>query len=202
LKRIVIALIKRWGSAAAKKRVWDAEYSSGKWSYNGNASVGEKRDSIYDFLRKYGTDGNILDLGCGNGMTSLEMSNCFLYYLGVDVSAIAIEKARSAVASRQDRADKVFFTVGDIARFTPAKPYSVILFRESIYYIPQGQIKNVIIRYSNALSINGVLIARLCDRVKYKPIIQILTTHLDLVEEYEQPGSLTTIIVCRCRVSP
>ncbi len=130
-------------------------------------------------------------------MTPLEMPNGFHDYFGVDISAVAIEKARTTLANERDRADKVQFAVGDIAIFKPIQLHSVILFRESLYYVPKIHIREVLHRHSLALAPNGVFIVRLCDKMKYKWIVQVLKKDFDLVEEYQPTDSPMTIIVVR-----
>jgi SAM-dependent methyltransferase len=196
MRRIIAALMKRWGSSAAKQRVWDSEYKTGKWTYDRKGHNNEANEPIYRFLEKYGTGGTILDLGCGSGMTALEMKNTFREYVGVDVSDIAIQKARAALSEELSRAKKVRFFVSDIATFEPDGQFSIILYRESIYYVPQHKIKAMLDRYCSHLLTGGVFIVRLCNRDKYKGIISLLEGSLRIIEKYASQDSTTTILVC------
>ena len=103
IRKILSAIVKRWGSSLAKQRVWDSEYKAGQWTYSRGGPNNEAREPIYEFIEKYGANGSILDLGCGSGMTALEMKNNFVEYIGVDVSEVAIEKARLALSKEADR---------------------------------------------------------------------------------------------------
>jgi len=156
----------------------------------------EGSEPIYRFLKHYGKGGSILDLGCGSGMTALEMTINFDDYLGVDVSEVAIEKAREVIAKEADRVPKVRFTVSDIFTFTPLGKFSVILFRESIYYVPEHRIKSMLDRYSAHLIPTGVLIVRLCDRYRYKNIATILQRHFQGKELFAANDSSMSIFVC------
>src|ERR1039457_6827003 len=128
IRKIISAIIKRWGSTSAKELVWDSEYRVGKWDFANGRPSDVARDPIYGFLETYGAGGSVLDLGCGDGMTALEMKNNFEEYVGVDVSGVAIAKARVALTEEADRAGRVRFIASDISTFEPPSNFSVILF--------------------------------------------------------------------------
>jgi SAM-dependent methyltransferase len=199
LRRISSAIRKRWGNQSAKQSAWDSEYSSGKWSYTRSSNNKEADDPIYGCLEKHGAGGSILDLGCGGGMTALEMKNNFGEYLGVDVSEVAVEKARSVLSKEADRAEKIQFMVSDIFTFEPPHGFSVILFRESIYYVPHRQIKGMLERYMAHLLPGGVLIVRLCDGLRYKGIVKVLEKEFDGEKVFTASDSRMCIIVCSPR---
>jgi len=199
IQRIANALIKRWGTATAKQRVWDSEYKTGRWTYQRGGQNNESREPVYGFLEKYGAGGSILDLGCGSGMTALEMRNNFREYLGVDISEIAVGKARVELCKEIDRAHKTRFFASDISSFQPDRKFSVILFRESIYYVPQHQIGQMINRYCSHLGPGGVFIVRVCDKYAYKGIIRLLETNLQVTDTYFAQDSKMVILACSPR---
>jgi len=53
-------LIHRYGTERLKKRLWNRDYSRGRYGYC--SSTG---DFLYSFLVEHARDGRILDLGCG-----------------------------------------------------------------------------------------------------------------------------------------
>jgi SAM-dependent methyltransferase len=193
--RLIAGITKRWGSQTAKQRVWDAEYRSGKWD-----SGGSKRsvvpDPIYQVLDRYSVGARILDLGCGAGLTTFEMRSAFREYVGVDVSDVAIASANRDASLDPTYAAKTRFCVGDISDFAPVGAFDVILFRESIYYLPTHQIKKALDHYGLSLSENGVFIFRLCNRYKYSAIVDLLERNLRIHEKFTPDGSKTVIIVC------
>jgi SAM-dependent methyltransferase len=196
MRNLLVSLTKRWGSLAAKQRVWNSEYKRGKWDY-----ISEKQpvahDQIYEFLNRYAREGRVLDLGCGTGVTALEMTSGFSEYVGVDVSNIAIENANRLASLDLERGGKIQFHVGEIASFVPTGQFAVILFRESLYYIPLQNIRKTLIHYSSFLSRNGVFIVRLCNRHKYIAIIDLLNKDFDIEEKWMSEDSNATIVVCR-----
>jgi SAM-dependent methyltransferase len=191
--RLVASITKRWGSQTAKQRVWDTEYKSGKWDVE-SAQLADA-DPIYGFLNRCGVDARILDLGCGGGVTALEMTSQYREYVGVDVSDVAVGSATRAASLDPERAGRTSFCVGDIADFVPSGKFDVILFRESIYYLPSHQMKKALNHYSSFLSENGVFIVRLCNRHKYTSIIELLEKNLHIHEKYTPEDSKTAILV-------
>lgn len=196
LRKIATAISKRWGSPDAKRQTWDLEYASGKWTYDRAGINNERQEPIYSYLERYGNDGSVLDLGCGSGMTALEMKNNFREYTGVDVSEVAVNKARSLLSEEADRCGKVRFFAADIYSFVPDRRFSVILFRESIYYVPQHRIKAMLQRYRAHLLDDGVFIVRLCDTNRYKGIIRIVESNFRMIEKYTPRNSSAVVLVC------
>jgi len=84
--------LKSYGPSTLKKRLWDAEFEGGKWNFIDDT----RGDCVYGYLEKYGRQGSILDLGCGQGNTANELvDSAYRTYVGVDISEAALEKGRS-----------------------------------------------------------------------------------------------------------
>jgi SAM-dependent methyltransferase len=191
IRNIITAIVKRYGSTEAKKKVWDAEFARGKWKYLEE----DGQDPIYDCLNRYANSGKLLDLGCGTGITG-NFINRTLYatYTGVDISGNAIKEARERVDP--ERNEKNNYVTADIARYIPEGKFSVILFRESIYYLPESDVKNILTRYRDCLDQQGVFIVRLHDKLKFAGIVKIIEHAFNLIEKIDiQPGG--NIIVFR-----
>ena len=171
IKRVVNSrTLKRWGNTSIQKTIWDQEFVNGQWDYLDHT----QNDSIYHFLQKYSNNGSILDLGCGSGNTGNEMDiSKYDNYTGVDISESAIERAltRSRINGRQDKNE---YVCDDISKYEPRKRYDIILFRESIYYLPKFKIKRVLNRYDDYLKETGVFIVRMCDQKRYRSIVRLI----------------------------
>src|ERR1700679_383727 len=122
-------LLKRYGPSGMKKLFWDREFASGKWDFIDN-TVG---DPIYSHLERYVGHGSILDLGCGPGNTATELASPYQKYVGVDISEVALEKARQKTAET-GRTGRNQFACSDFLSFDPGDKFDVILFRESMYH--------------------------------------------------------------------
>jgi len=84
------ALCKRYGPPFLKRKIWDREFSSGKW---GTGDLADCHSAIIPVLEKYARGGNILDLGCGWGKTGLVLDpSTYSEYLGVDISDVAVDR--------------------------------------------------------------------------------------------------------------
>ena len=179
IKRVIeTKILKRWGSTSTKKTIWDEEFAIGQWDYIDHT----RDDVIYLFLDKYSNNGSILDLGCGSGNTGNEIDvSKYESYTGVDISENAIQRAliRSKNNHRQDKNE---YVCDDISLYVPSKRYDIILFRESIFYLPKTKIKDVLKGYSYYLKEKGVFIVRMCDRKKYESIIRLIEKYYHVLE--------------------
>lgn len=183
-------ILKKWGKPSTAKAIWDEEFARGQWEFLENTS----EDIIYGFLEKFVNKGSILDLGCGSGNTGNELAvSLYSRYTGVDISEVAIQRAiaRSIKNGRHERNE---YVCNDIASYSPQMRYDVILFRESIFYIPLSRIKAVLSRYSRFLTENGVFIVRMCNREKYSGIMRLIQTNYEILDMSPSNESDVTLV--------
>ena len=193
-----------YGPSSVKKFLWDKDFSGDKWNFIDN-TVG---DCVYPYLEKYAQNGNILDLGCGPGNTANELSaDAYRTYIGVDISEAALAKAVKRTAEN-GRSEKNSFACSDFLGYKPTKEFDIILFRESMYHIPYGQVLEILEKYSKSLKKGGVFVVRLYagdhrpGKIKHRVIrkLDLIKREFDIVEsrEYDTPG-LPTVLVFRPR---
>ena len=193
-----------YGPSSIKKKLWDRDLSSGKWDFIDDTAG----DCVYPFLEKYANHGNILDLGCGPGNTANELtSDAYKTYIGVDISAAALEKAVRRT-KENGRADKNSFVVSDFLGYAPTQDFDIILFRESLYHVPYGQVKPILDKYSKHLKTGGVFIVRLYAGDERPGVIKprvirkmdLIKNNFDIVEyrRFDTPA-LPTVLVFRPR---
>src|SRR5208282_1696992 len=153
-KNFIRGRVQKWGWAGLKGRLWDREFAEGRWDFIEKTAG----DPVYQCVGNYCKHGRILDLGCGSGNTGCELDdNAYHDYTGVDISEVALATARQR-SNELQRAGKNRYFQSDILSYAPDQTYDVILFRESIYYVPEGRIKGMLERYSNYLKPDGVFI--------------------------------------------
>lgn len=172
-----------YGPSRIKKRLWDREYSGTKWDFINNTAG----DCVYPFLEKYGRNGNILDLGCGPGNTANELApEAYKCYVGVDISDAALAKAIKRT-EESGRASKNSFVNSDFLSYEPNRDFDIILFRESMYHIPYGQVLPILRKFSKHLKSTGVFIVRLYAGDHRPGVIKTrVTAKLDLIKrEFE-----------------
>ena len=189
-------LLQVYGTPRIKTRLWDIEFSKGRWDFL-DATPG---DCVYPHVERYANNGRILDLGCGSGSTANELdATAYHEYTGVDISDVALDKARRRSAEN-GRAHKHHFVRSDIAGYAPSQQFDVILFRDSIYYVPRPQIEAMLHQYSPFLTDNGVFIVRMSNGAdKYKPIADTIERNFDVVETHAFDEPNAVVIVFRPR---
>jgi SAM-dependent methyltransferase len=169
-------LTKQYGTLRLKGWLWDRDFSRGHYGPQGSEG-----DFLYPFLEKYIDGGCILDLGCGSGCTASELrADAYAAYIGVDISRVAIVKAK-ARTEQDGRSGKNHYLCADMQTYVPPHKFNVILFRDSIYYLPKARIKATLDRYSDFLHETGVLIVRLFDSSK-KQIVDHIERNFTVIE--------------------
>ena len=93
----------------SKAESWNSTYTNGM-KYRQFESV-----DVYNFIKNKFIYGDVLDIGCGAGEFSIELAQQGLNVTGVDISDVAIEKAK---ANAMIANVKVEFIVGDINTVT------------------------------------------------------------------------------------
>jgi SAM-dependent methyltransferase len=185
--------VQRWGFPSMKRRLWNQEFATGRW----DAIERTPGDMVYPFVEKYCRGGSLLDLGCGSGNTGCELAaNSYEEYTGVDISDVAIEKARLKSQECQ-RGQKNHYIQADISSYVPAKTYDAILFRESIYYLPRTQINATLERYSRCLTGNGVIIIRWHARNVAEGQLKLIGGHLKTIEYYSPDPAGPVVVIFR-----
>lgn len=188
-----------YGPMTIKKAVWNKEFSGGKWNFIDDTSS----DCVYAHLEAHARGGDILDLGCGPGNTANEIAEkAYQTYTGVDISESALAKGQKRT-NENGRTAKNTFVCSDFLSYTPTRKFDVILFRESMYHVPQGQVRELLDKYSHHLKDSGVFIVRLylsdkTGRIKLrvKKKIDLIRSRFEVLEERQYPdlGSSTVLV--------
>jgi trans-aconitate methyltransferase len=192
----VRGFLQAYGTGTIKRYLWDGEFARGRW----DCPERPASDFSYPYIEHYATNGSILDLGCGAGRTANELNDAtFRQYTGVDVSDVAIETARTTTAAA-GRSAKIRFTQSDIATYVPTERHDVILFMESLYYIPWARIPALLNRYSDYLKPGGVFIVRMwMGTDKYVPIATAIQSQFLVVDQQVSEEPKATLIVFQPR---
>jgi predicted TPR repeat methyltransferase len=146
-------LLERFGARApaASAATWDAEYVAGRWSYLGELPELARFSVLAGYLSHFKRGGAILDIGCGEGVLAKRLPvGDFRRYVGVDLSAAAIEKAVRSAASNTS------WIAADAQSYAPTERFDAIVFNEVVYYFsdPAGTVE----RYARFLNDDGILL--------------------------------------------
>jgi len=193
IESMIFGRLKARGPAWMVRKLWNREFAAGAWDYIDRTPG----DMIYPWIERYANGGSILDLGCGSGNTGNELrADRYRLYLGIDLSDVAVEKARER-SVQSGRGNKNRYVQGDICNYDPQDTFDVILFRESIWYIPRPRLRNVLDAYRRHLTPSGVLIVRIYDRFQHDHIVRTLKEHCQSLQEYAPTDAKDIVLVLR-----
>jgi trans-aconitate methyltransferase len=135
-------------------------------------------------------NGDLLIMGCGCSAVLAELQTSgFRCALGVDLSEEAIRLASRFVAPNTS------FQVGDMTTFEGTQPYDVILFSESLYYVPSHAQEPLLRRLATGLKHGGVFIVTLAQPKRYLAILTMIRENFTTIEDSAFPGSSRHVIV-------
>jgi SAM-dependent methyltransferase len=157
---------------------------------------------VYACIQAFARGGRVLDLGCGSGTTAIELERGSCRdYTGVDISEFAIEKAlRRARRQGLGATTRFVFIHGDIFSFEPQGLFDVILFRDSIYYVPHGNIAGMLERYAQHLRPSGAIVVRMANgHEKYRAIVDTIERRFDVVDKRVSENPSAVVMVFRSR---
>ena len=195
IRNTLRGLKQRWGTSELKRSIWDKEYAEGRWDHCDHSPDAP----VYAYVERHCANGSILDLGCGSGNTGTELRvDKYQRYVGVDISEVAVQKAAER-SKAHGRGEKNAYAQGDITAYVPTQKFDLILFRESIYYIPRVQIKNVLERYTGYLTDRGVMVVHVGKGAtkKGREIFEIIAGDFQVVEGTPHGDAFTIVFKAR-----
>ena len=201
---VMRGLLKRYAPSRIKMVLWDQEFSGTHWDFIDNTAG----DCVYPHLEKHINNGSILDLGCGPGNTANELSDtAYKTYVGVDISEAALSKGTRR-SEENGRAEKNHFVCGDFLRYVPNQQFDVILFRESMYHVPRGKVKETFDHYSPFLKDGGVFVVRMNTsdgkgghNHRLTSMFEVMEADFNVVEKRQYGESGPTVIVFQPRLN-
>ena len=136
------------------RETWDRQFLDGSWKWLDSIDEFAHYMVIAGYVRFLFASPTILDVGCGQGrLAELLAPFSFERYLGIDLSAEAIKRARRRSVTHAR------FRVADMNEWNPPGRFSVIVFCESLNYALHPV--STLVRYARALERDGAIIASL-----------------------------------------
>lgn len=145
---------------------WNVSLKGWASSYLGGTLQIDLRDSIAILLVRHLLPNatSVLDLGCGGATLALCLGPEFQVYWGVDISDVAICKAKENLATARRNAVTNFnLDVARVEDFHPPRRFDVIMFNEVLYYLSLKEAEAAITRFSGFLSSGGLILVSLKD---------------------------------------
>jgi trans-aconitate methyltransferase len=129
----------------------DHEYESGAWDHFFGAAELPRHEALLELIHLIAPRPRLLDLGCGSGrLASLLTPDTVSDYLGVDLSAAGLARARSLTLPHGN------FLQADFERWTPEPGrFDVIAFNECLGYAPDPL--HTALRFAATLRPGGAL---------------------------------------------
>ncbi|MBO6757663.1 MAG: class I SAM-dependent methyltransferase [Roseibium sp.] len=130
---------------------WDAEYAAGRWAFLRSLPESGRYGIIGMWLNLTGTNGDVLDIGCGEGLLYERLAPMGLRrYVGVDLSPASLQIADVDPKIASLRA-------GDMHDFEPepGERFSAIVFNEVLHFAEDPAA--VVARYVPFLKPDGVM---------------------------------------------
>lgn len=192
LRRLLAArgihfLVTRFGPRRLRILAFDEKYIRGDWS-----TLTDGSGELPVLTRNYLHEGDLLIMGCGgSSVLSAFGAGDLNSALGVDLSPEAIR-----IASQYSSA-KVAFEVADMTSFKPMRSFDVILFSESLYYIPADHQARLLRRLSDYLKPSGVYIATFAQPLRHRYILETIRQRFEVIEDRPFAASRRHLMVFR-----
>lgn len=154
-------LVTRFGPRWLKALAFDEKYARGSWGRH--TEVGE----LVHLVSRHLGQGDLLVMGCGgatilDGLDAPSLNSA----VGIDLSPEAIRLAAARFTS-----PKISFLVEDMEQFKCPRNYDVILFSESLYYVPETRRMALLRRLGSRLKAGGVLVCTLAEPQRYQDLL-------------------------------
>jgi SAM-dependent methyltransferase len=148
-------LARKWLSAVLPDRPTrgdrlDAEYAAGSWDYLRGIGELARFSVVAGYCHFLKPGGSILEIGCGEGILNERLDpGRYGHYLGIDVSAEAIARARP-------REGKATFLCADATTWETGARFDLIVFNECLEYFddPLALVR----RYESFLAPGGLFL--------------------------------------------
>jgi SAM-dependent methyltransferase len=173
ISRGIFYLVTRVGGTVLRRLAFDQYYIRGRWDYFDK----EDRIEMVKLVVKYAKKGRILDMGCGTGTLASKLSTSdFEYYLGIDVSPEAIARAR------KNQSEKIHFKTGNIQSYPCKDTFDLIVFEESLYYVPFLR-RRLLQDLAQRLRSNGVFIVTVAHPSRFSGMVQMIRRNFQVFED-------------------
>ncbi len=132
---------------------WDSQYIRGEWDHMADLNQLGRYSIIIGYLRMFKRGGSILEVGCGDGLLQEKLVRSdFSKYVGFDISTEAIKRASKKAG------ENVQFISNDMQTYDTDEIFDAIIFNESVYYVGDSKIIDLLKKYKRYLKDDGILI--------------------------------------------
>ena len=171
------------------RQSWNQQYKAGKWTRETRSPF------TVTLVSELCRGGRLVEFGCGEGeLACLLPAGAYSEYQGVDVSDVAVERARRRV--KEAGLTQCQFTQGEMTSWSGASGVSVILLEECLYYLKPPQIPPFLTRCAQSLSQNGRIIVIVHSAQKHAATLEATRRSCHVVEEKIVDSRVYLILTC------
>jgi SAM-dependent methyltransferase len=158
---------------------WDRSFAAGDWDHLGSRSESLRFVVLSSLLEHHcPSEGRILDVGCGQATLAGHLGPAASRYVGVDVSAEAVAKARC----RAPEGTPLFVACGDApvcGGVADLGPYGAIVFSEVLYYLREPL--ETLARHQALLRPDGLIFISLWNPSRHRALRARLARRMEIV---------------------
>ena len=163
-RRIAVPILKLyWGLhrlSGRNRASWNDQYLRGKWNCDRRSANTIAR--VVNLCR----GGRLIEFGCGSGdLPHVLPAGTFSTYLGIDISDVAIAKAKQLAHERQLKACE--FSQMDMTRWPGDAGVSLVLVEECLYYLDEKAQEAFLLGCCRSLAEEGRILVVVHDGVKH-----------------------------------
>jgi cyclopropane fatty-acyl-phospholipid synthase-like methyltransferase len=159
------------------RQSWNQQYQAGIWTRE------SRSPHIVKLVGKLCGGGKLVEFGCGEGeLACLLPVGTFSEYNGIDISDVAVERARRRVSEKG--VARCQFSQCDMVTWKGASGVSVILLEECLYYLTPQQIPDFLRRCSLSLTENGRIIVVVHSAEKHAETLDACRSTCRVTEQY------------------
>ena len=145
---------------------WNKQYESGLWN------SGRRSPLTVSLVAELCQGGRLVEFGCGTGeLPHLLPSGSFSTYVGMDISDVAVARARARAAEAGLRHCE--FNAVDMTSWAGAEGVSVILAEECLYYLKPPQIEQFLERACASLTPQGRIVVVVHSAEKHAVTLEV-----------------------------
>jgi 2-polyprenyl-3-methyl-5-hydroxy-6-metoxy-1,4-benzoquinol methylase len=182
-------LATRFGWQKLRSLAFDEKYRRGDWNF-----CTEGTGELADVVCRYLGEGDLLVMGCGGASILKDLPAPNLKSaLGIDLSQEAIRLAGRFAS------EKISFQLADMVTFECPQPYDVILFSESLNYVPLAEQEPFLRRLGKSLKPNGEFIVTIAQAKRYADMLEGVRRHFAVLEDRSFSGSNRHLLVFNSR---
>ena len=170
-------LATRVGTRKLRSLTFDGRFQTGIWDFS------TESPGLVSLVERYSAGGRILVLGCGScPIAGLLSPASFTSFVGVDLSPEALVRAR------RYSAPGVTFELGDMVTYECRQPVDVILFSDSLYYVPPFSRQRLLSRLATRLTDRGRIVVAIAQPRRYDGILEMVRRNFAVELDQELDG--------------